>query len=334
MSRVTNSTIKLSINALLATFLMVAPLPIAPTSASPLGGLIDFEIPSLGDADRQVIDPYVDLTTGVTFTAEDIIPHLDEVVGLVKNSATSVCVEPPDANQKLGTGFQPSGGIGLSGVPIRATFPTPLAPPATVTAEFQALAGAPLRIRLFDESGAEVAAVVEAASPPDGTCGKPGPSRARTTVTATSAETVAFAIMDIEGSSAYVFVIDNFEFAESPAAQGITIDIKPGDNPNKLNCSADHVLVPVSILTTETFDATSVDHTTVIFEGAGEAHLKKNGHPQRHEEDVDLDGDVDLMLHFRFGDTTLTCESTEAALIGSTFDGSFLQGSDSVQMVP
>ena len=179
-----------------------------------------------------------------------------------------------------------------------------------------------------------MAAVVEAASPPDGTCGYPGGSRARTTVVATSAETVAFAIMDVEGSSAFVFVIDNFEFTESPAAQEITIDIKPGSDPNAINCQASHTLVAVSILTTESFDATSVDHTMVIFEGAGETHLKKNGQPQRHEEDVDLDGDIDLVLHFRLGDTTLNCESTEATLIGKTFDGSFIQGSDSIRMVP
>lgn len=71
------------------------------------------------------------------------------------------------------------------------------------------------------------------------------------------------------------------------------------------------------------------------FEGASETHVnKKNGMPKRHEEDVDGDGDTDLVLHFRNGETDLTCESTEGTLIGETFDGQAITGSDSINSVP
>jgi len=33
-------------------------------------------------------------------------------------------------------------------------------------------------------------------------------------------------------------------------------------------------------------------------------------------KDVDGDGDTDLVLHFRLGDTALICDSTEAVLLG------------------
>jgi hypothetical protein len=90
----------------------------------------------------------------------------------------------------------------------------------------------------------------------------------------------------------------------------------------------------VAILTTETFDATTVDHTTVRFEGASETHIMKNGEPQRHEEDVDEDGDIDLVFHFRLDDTHINCESSQGTLIGETFDGLAIVGSDSVRIVP
>ena len=90
----------------------------------------------------------------------------------------------------------------------------------------------------------------------------------------------------------------------------------------------------MAILTTDDFDATTVDHRTVTFEGASESHVaKKSGEPRRHEEDVDGDGDTDLLLHFQKSDTGLTCESIEGTLEGETFDGQAVIGSDEVRMV-
>ena len=115
----------------------------------------------------------------------------------------------------------------------------------------------------------------------------------------------------------------------------VAIDIQPGNSLNSINCNNKNGVIPVAILTTDTFDAKIVDHTTVTFEGAGESHIdKKTGRPIRHEEDVDGDGDIDLMFHFRLGDTALTCSSTQGMLAGSTFADLPIQGTDSVQMVP
>jgi len=122
-----------------------------------------------------------------------------------------------------------------------------------------------------------------------------------------------------------------FTFLE--AAVPVVIDIKPGSDPNSINCNNEKGVIPVAILTTGDFDATTVDHTMVTFEGAGETHVhKQSGEPKRHEEDVDGDGDVDLVFHFRLGDTTLTCASTEGTLVGETLDGQAIEGTDSVLM--
>lgn len=119
------------------------------------------------------------------------------------------------------------------------------------------------------------------------------------------------------------------------AATLIDIDIKPDGDPNSINCNNERGMIPVAILTTDSFDATTVDHTTVSLNGASEAHVDPmTGEPQRHEEDVDYDGDIDLVFHFRLGDTDLTCYSEEGILVGETYEGLAIIGSDLVRMVP
>ena len=114
----------------------------------------------------------------------------------------------------------------------------------------------------------------------------------------------------------------------------VDIDIKPGSDPNSINCNNENESIAVAILTTDDFDATSVDHTTVTFEGASETHVNKSTSvARRHEEDVDGDGDTDLVLHFRLGDTDLSCDSTEGTLVGENFDGRDIEGTDAVRMI-
>jgi hypothetical protein len=114
--------------------------------------------------------------------------------------------------------------------------------------------------------------------------------------------------------------VDNFHAVIHCAPVPVEVDIKPGSDPNSINCNNEEGIIPVAILTTGDFDATTVDHTTVTFEGASETHLDKNG-------------DIDLVFHFRLGDTDLTCGSTEGTLTGETFDGLAIEGADAVRMV-
>ena len=51
-------------------------------------------------------------------------------------------------------------------------------------------------------------------------------------------------------------------------------------------------------------------------------------------EDVDGDGDLDMILHFATRELNLTSSSTEATLTGNTLGGVPIAGTDSVRIVP
>jgi hypothetical protein len=105
----------------------------------------------------------------------------------------------------------------------------------------------------------------------------------------------------------------------------IEIDIKPGSYPNPINLGRNGV-VPVAVLTTDDFDAGDLDPATVTFAGAS---------PLRWSwQDVDWDGDMDLLFHFKTQELQLDAYSTEALLTGATFDGMSVEGLDSVRIVP
>jgi len=108
----------------------------------------------------------------------------------------------------------------------------------------------------------------------------------------------------------------------------IDIDIKPGGYPNSINPFS-RGEIPVAILTTEDFDAMTVDEDSVMF---GPAEAEKR-HQRAHVEDVDGDGDLDLLLHFRTQETGIACGDTEAHLTGETFFGQAINGSDSIKTV-
>ncbi len=81
-------------------------------------------------------------------------------------------------------------------------------------------------------------------------------------------------------------------------------------------------LAQFALLTTDSFDALSIDHTTVTLGDASEFHTRgSNDAPLRHEKDVDKDGDLDLVFHFRGDQTGLPCDTTEWPLAGLTYDG-------------
>ena len=86
---------------------------------------------------------------------------------------------------------------------------------------------------------------------------------------------------------------------------GMVIDIKPGDEQNNINLMSNGV-VPVAALTTDQFDAATIDPATAQFAGAAPA--------QWSLEDVDGDGDNDVIFHFRTRELNLNEESTEATL--------------------
>jgi len=104
------------------------------------------------------------------------------------------------------------------------------------------------------------------------------------------------------------------------------IDIKPGSDPNSINLKSKGV-VPVAVLTTDLFDAATVDPETVQLEGVDPVKWAM--------DDVDEDGDLDLILHFSTRDLAgiLDINSIDATLSGETYDGEAFSGTDSVRIV-
>lgn len=112
----------------------------------------------------------------------------------------------------------------------------------------------------------------------------------------------------------------------------VAIDIKPGSFPNSINLGSSGT-VPVAILSSATFDATTVDPATVTLAGAA-VRLTGKGMPIASFRDVNGDGLTDLVVHILTDALHLSCGDTEAVLEGRTFDGQAIRGSDTVRIVP
>lgn len=121
------------------------------------------------------------------------------------------------------------------------------------------------------------------------------------------------------------YKLDSIDYRFGPLP--ISIDIKPATFPNIINPNSKGKF-PVAILTTSFFDATTVNPASVFF-GATEV-------PPVHSalEDVDGDGDLDMILHFVTQYAGIACGNASASLTGETFSGMEFEGSDSIEPVP
>jgi parallel beta-helix repeat protein len=129
--------------------------------------------------------------------------------------------------------------------------------------------------------------------------------------------------------------MDNYPYMtlngwQKPPVLNISIDIKPGSYPNSINLKSKGK-VPVAIFTTNDFDATNVDHDTIMFLDANPVHSAL--------EDIDDDGDIDMIFHFKTQelDFSLLVDEREeypyAYLTGETILGELIEGKDTVRLV-
>jgi hypothetical protein len=110
------------------------------------------------------------------------------------------------------------------------------------------------------------------------------------------------------------------------AVSTASIDIKPGSGTNAVNPDSSGKL-KVAILASEAFDTSTVDVGTVRFGPDAAA-------PVWHRlDDVDDDGDWDLVMKFDIQATGIACGDAEATLSGALFGGTRVTGTDLVKTV-
>jgi len=111
----------------------------------------------------------------------------------------------------------------------------------------------------------------------------------------------------------------------------VRIDIKPFSDPNGINPS-NRGSIPVAILSNQMFDAAQVDTTSLTFGATGdEDSLLFCGGAL---EDANADGFLDLVCHFDTQTAGFACGDTEGILRGQLLDGTPIDGSDAVKIVP
>lgn len=113
----------------------------------------------------------------------------------------------------------------------------------------------------------------------------------------------------------------------------IAIDIKPGSDPNSINVSSSGV-IPVAILSTADFDATTVDRSTVSLAGASVKLVGKSEKELCRYEDVNADGLDDLVCQVYTAQFMVEPGDTTAILEAYDLDGMKLRGEDSIRIVP
>ncbi|MHC4611936.1 MAG: hypothetical protein ACYS7M_16510 [Planctomycetota bacterium] len=124
----------------------------------------------------------------------------------------------------------------------------------------------------------------------------------------------------------------NNVFAMDLAALCIEIDIKPGSDPNSIRPTSQGK-IPVAILSSPDFDArTELDTASLTFGRTGDEESLSRCN--RSGEDINGDGLLDQICHFKTRDAGFQCGDTEGVLRGQTVDGAPIEASDSVNIVP
>ena len=114
----------------------------------------------------------------------------------------------------------------------------------------------------------------------------------------------------------------------------LDVDIKPGSFPNSINRRSKGV-VPVAILGSADFDVGVVNVSTLEFGpgNAAPAHDLMGGAYFGHLQDVNSDGYIDLVSHYRQREAGFTGGEVEACLTGETTGGIPFEGCDSVRIL-
>lgn len=118
----------------------------------------------------------------------------------------------------------------------------------------------------------------------------------------------------------------------------VLIDIKPGSDPNCFNING-HGVIPVAILGSADFDVTLINTgpnavNPLVFNGLDVRVRGKKG-PLCSIDDTNGDGHLDLVCHFEDDASQwVVGDDDEGVITGELFDGTLIEGTDSICIVP
>jgi dipeptidyl aminopeptidase/acylaminoacyl peptidase len=144
------------------------------------------------------------------------------------------------------------------------------------------------------------------------------------------------AVVNADGSAQTTVIssgADGFpDWQPTASAEQVALDIKPGSDRNPINLRS-RGFIPVAILSSADFDATSVDLSSVRFGDAEDASQRAAAQQRANRGDANGDGRVDLLMYFAIRHTGIDPGDTRACLNGTTLAGTAFQACDSITVL-
>lgn len=152
-----------------------------------------------------------------------------------------------------------------------------------------------------------------------------------------------YAYLNVWGGGTFAGLIDEFHIskvqrtdaeilAHATRVIGVSIDIKPGSDPNCFNVNG-HGVIPVAIFGAPGFDVADIDTSSLLLGGLA-VRVRGNKGPQCGREDSSGDGIDDLVCQFEDDPTSWVAGGAMATLTGLLTDGTLFEGTDSICVVP